>query len=162
MTGEEDVRVTHQAPWAGPITRGSLLSFPRDPLACMRQLHATHGPVAALEDAGRRLAFVFSPAYVQEVLTDVATYHSQFFAIRGSRNSAQRRVTGNILSQNGEEHKRFRRLVMGPLQKKCFEAYHGVLAQLAQDLVAGWRPGETRNLFREMTRHMLRVTSVLL
>jgi cytochrome P450 len=162
MTGEEDMLVTHQAPCAGPITRGSLLSFPRDPLARMRQLHATHGPVAALEGEGRRLAFVFSPAYVQEVLTDVATYHSQFFAIRGSRNSAQRRVTSNILSQNGEEHKRFRRLVMGPFQKKCFGPYHDVLAKLAGDLVASWQPGETRNMFREMTRYMLRVTSVLL
>src|SRR3954470_22766250 len=111
INGEMDVRPPLWVPGACPITHGSLLDFPRDPLACMRQLHARHGPVAALEDEGRRLAFVFSPAHVQEVLTDVATYHSQFFAIRGSRNSAQRRVTSNILSQNGEEHKRFRRLV---------------------------------------------------
>jgi cytochrome P450 len=162
MTREEDVRPTLQAPCAGSITHGNLLDFPRDPLACMRQLHATHGPVAALEDEDRRLAFVFSPAYVQEVLTDVATYHSQFFAIRGSRNSAQRRVTSNILSQNGEEHKRFRRMVMGPFQKKFFEPYHDVLAKLSGDLMASWQPGETRNMFREMTRYMLRVTSVLL
>jgi cytochrome P450 len=128
----------------------------------MRHLHASHGPVAALEDGGRQLAFVFSPAYVREVLTDVATYHAQFFAIRGPRNSAQRRVTSNILSQNGEEHKRFRRLVMGPFQKKCFEPCHDVLAKLAGDLVASWQPCETRNMFREMTRYMLRVTSVLL
>jgi cytochrome P450 len=162
MTGEEDMRPTLQAPGAGPITHGSLLDFPRDPLTCMRRLHATHGAVAALEDEGRRLAFVFSPDYVQEVLSDVTTYHSQFFAIRGSKNSAQRRVTSNILSQNGEEHKRFRRLVMGPFQKKCFEPYHDVLAKLSSDLAASWQPGETRNMFQEMTRHMLRVTSVLL
>jgi cytochrome P450 len=37
-----------------------------------------------------------------------------------------------------------------------------VLAKLARDLVATWQPGETRNMFREMTRYMLRVTSVLL
>jgi cytochrome P450 len=128
----------------------------------MRHLYASHGPVAALEDEGRRLAFVFSPAYVQDVLTDVATYHSQFFAIRGSRNSAQRRITSNILSQNGQEHKRFRRLVMSPFQKKCFEPYHTVLAKLAGDLVASWQPGETRNIFSEMTRYMLRVTGILL
>src|SRR5262245_22930765 len=116
MSGEEDVR---PASCAGPVSHGSLLAFPRDPLACMRRLRATHGRVAALEEDGRRLAFVFSPAYVQEVLADVATFHSQFFAIRGSRSSAQRRVTSNVLSQNGEEHKRFRRLVMGPFQTKC-------------------------------------------
>ena len=162
MTCEEDKRPTLPPRRDGPITYGSLLDFPRNPLACMRQLHATHGPVAALEDEGRRLVFVFSPAFVQEVLTDVATYHSQFFAIRGSRNSAQRRITSNILTQNGDEHKRFRRLVMGPLQKKCFEPYHDVLARLSGDLVASWQPGETRNMFREMTRYMLRVTSVLL
>ena len=83
--------MTLPAPCSGPITQGSLLDFQRDPLACMRRLHAAHGPLAALEGEGRRIAFAFSPAYVQEVLTDVATYHSQFFAIRGARNSARRR-----------------------------------------------------------------------
>jgi cytochrome P450 len=51
---------------------------------------------------------------------------------------------------------------MGPFQKKCFEPYHDVLAKLSGDLVASWQPGETRNMFSEMTRYMLRVTSVLL
>ena len=162
MTDNEDLRPKLHSACDGPITYGSLSEFPRDPLACMRQLRARHGEAAALEDEGGRLAFVFSPAHVQEVLTDVATYHSQFFAIRGSRNSAQRRVTSNVLSQNGEEHKRARRLMMGPFQKKGLQPYHDVLVKLSGELVASWRPGETRNMFRDMTRHMLHVTSVLL
>jgi cytochrome P450 len=162
MSDENNVLANLRVPSAGPITHGSLLTFSRDPLACMRQLHATHGDLAALEDEGRRLAFVFSPACVQEVLTDVETYHAQFFAIRGSRNSSQRRLTSNVLSQNCAEHKRFRRQVMGPFQKKCFEPYHDALAKLAGDLVASWQPGETRDMFREMTRYMLRVTGALL
>jgi cytochrome P450 len=162
MADNNDVLARLRLPSPGPITHGSLLTFSRDPLTCMRQLHATHGGVAALDDEGRRLAFVFSPAYVQQVLTDVATYHAQFFPIQGSRHSAQRRLTNNILSQNCAEHKRFRRQVMGPFQKKCFEPYHDALAKLAGDLVARWQPGETRDMFREMTRYMLRVTGALL
>src|SRR5262245_52331674 len=49
MPSEKDVRGAVQALCAGPVTHGSLLNFPRDPLACMRQLRAAHGPVAALE-----------------------------------------------------------------------------------------------------------------
>jgi hypothetical protein len=120
MAGKADVRPTHQAPCAGPITHGN----PRDPLAGLRQLHARHGPVADLEDEGRRPASVFSPVLVQEVLTDVATDHSHSFALPSSRNSAQRRVSSysNLRSRNGEEQKRLCRLMLGPFPKKPFDA----------------------------------------
>jgi cytochrome P450 len=63
---------------------------------------------------------------------------------------------------NGDEHKRHRRLVMGPLQKKSLAAYRDVLVTLADQMLGEWRPGQVRDIFRDMTRHMLRVTSSVL
>ena len=145
-----------------PVTFGSLLDFPRDPLLCMRRLYREHGAVAALEEGGHRLVFAFGPEHCQQVLSDPRTFQSRFFAIRGSRNSSQRRLTCGLLSMNGDEHKRNRRLVMGPFQKKSFEAYRTALVELADDMVRDWRAGQVRNIFRDMTRHMLRVTSSVL
>jgi cytochrome P450 len=145
-----------------PITFGTLLDFVRDPLLCMRRLYQDHGMVAALDDKGQRLVFVFGPEYTRQVLSDARLFQSRFFAIRGPRNSPQRHLTCGLLSMNGEEHKRHRRMVMGPLQKKSHTAYHPLLVTLADEMVREWRPGQVRDIFRDMTRHMLRVTSSVL
>lgn len=145
-----------------PITPGSLRDFPRDPIACMRRLYRTHGPIAALEEEGQRLVFAFGPRYNQQLLSDPQTFHSRFFAIRGPRNSAQRRLTCGLLSMNGSEHKRHRRLVFGPFQKKSIEVYRDALAGLAEQMLGQWGPGQVRDIFRDMTQFMLRVTSSVL
>src|SRR5581483_8572034 len=106
-----------------PITIGNLLDFPADPVACMRALHAEHGPIAAFEQDGARLYFVFAPVYNHQVLSDGQTFHSRFFAIRGPRNSPQRRLTSGLLSMNGDQHKRNRRLVMDAFMKKAILDY---------------------------------------
>jgi cytochrome P450 len=145
-----------------PITHGSLLDFPRDPIACMRSLYERHGLLAALEENQARIVFAFGPEYNQRILSDVQTFHSQFFAIRGPKNSAQRRLTCGLLSMNGDDHKRNRRIVMGPFQKRSVEAYHDALVGLIDELLADWRPGQVRNIFADMTQFMLRVTSSVL
>jgi cytochrome P450 len=63
---------------------------------------------------------------------------------------------------NEEEHKRHRRLVSAPFQKGAVEAYTGQLVNLAERLIQDWRPGEVRDVFSDMTRYMLQVTSTLL
>jgi cytochrome P450 len=145
-----------------PVVRGQLQQFARDPLGCMRRLFRLCGPTAALEEEGRRLIFVFGPELNRRLLSDPKTYHSQFFAIRGHRNSAQRRLTNALLGMNGSEHKRHRRLVMGPFQKESMVRYGGALAELAERLLCDWQPGQVRDIFRDMARHMLRVASSLL
>ena len=44
-----------------PLTRGRLMQFADDPIACMRQLNHDHGDLAVLEENDQRLVFVFSP-----------------------------------------------------------------------------------------------------
>jgi cytochrome P450 len=145
-----------------PATSGSLLDFVRDPVACMRQLYRAHGEIAALDDQGSRLLFVFGPRYNQEVLSDSVRFHARFFSIRGAKISAQRRLTHALLTMNGDEHKRHRRVVMGPFSKQAVGGYRDGLAALAQQMVDEWRPGEVRDILDDMTKYMLRVTSSIL
>jgi cytochrome P450 len=145
-----------------PITHGSLLDFPRDPIACMRSLYERHGRLAALQENRAQIVFAFGPEYNQRILSDTRTFHSQFFAIRGPKNSPQRRLTCGLLSMNGEDHKRNRRIVMGPFQKRSVEAYRDSLVGLIEAMLADWRPGQVRDIFGDMTQFMLRVTSSVL
>ncbi len=145
-----------------PITQGRLLDFPADPARCMRRLYNDHGDIAALEENGQRIVFVFGPHYNHQVLSDTQSYHSQFFPVRGPRNSAQRRLTSGLLNMNGEAHKRHRRMIAAPFQRSSIANYQSGIADLAREMVWEWKAGETRDISREMNEYMLRVTSSLL
>ncbi|MFO0919385.1 MAG: cytochrome P450 [Planctomycetaceae bacterium] len=145
-----------------PIKQGRLMDFPDDPLACMRKLQAEFGEIAALEQDGQRIFFAFSPEYIHQILTDSDTFYSRFFAIRGPRNSPQRRLTGGLLSMNGAQHKRNRRLVMDAFTKKAIWGNLPTIRQQIEELLDDWRPGEERDINRDMTEFMLRLTSSIL
>lgn len=154
--------LTHGIDEPLPITRGRLFDFPDDPIACMRKLRARHGDIAALEDEGQRVYFAFGPHFNHQILSDGTTFHSQFFAIRGSRKSPQRNLTSGLLSMNGEQHKRQRRLVMDAFLKKAILNYVPTIRKLTEEMLAEWKPGTERDLNRDMTDFMLRLTSTIL
>jgi cytochrome P450 len=145
-----------------PVKHGRIADFADDPAKCLQELWSQYGEVAALEEEGRRLHFVFGSHYTRQVLSDSNRFHSQFFAIRGPKRSAQRRVTCGLLSMNGEEHKGHRRIVMGPFQKRAIAAYHDTVTGMASDFTADWKIGDTKDLSAEMTHYMLRLTSSIL
>lgn len=147
---------------AAPVTHTSLLGFPENPIACMRALQRQHGDLAILEEEDQRLVFVFSPELNRQVLTDSSVFHSRFFAVRGSRKSAQRRVTAGLLSQNGAEHRDTRRLLKDVFSRKILPGYHPTICRLTSDFTADWQAGQVRDLNSEMVRFMLRMTSALL
>ena len=159
MNDSPTLRIASPVP---PILHGSVADFARDPIQMMRQLWALHGEVAALQEDNHNLFFVFGPTFNHQVLSDSKRFHSQFFAVRGPRKSAQRRVTSGLLSMNGDEHRDHRRMVMGPFQKKAIQAYHDNVIGMTQDAVSSWNPGDTKDMAEEMTHYMLRLTSSIL
>lgn len=150
--------------WTGspPVTEGRLQDFVADPIACMRQLHREHGDLAALREAEQQLVFIFSPELNHQVLSDSKTFQSRFFALRGPKKSALRRLTSGLLSMNGDEHKQQRRLVAAPFEKRSIGVYHETIATLTDEMLAAWQPGSTLDLAHEMTVLMRRITSAML
>ncbi len=157
--GNETPDSGHSRP---PVTHGRLLDFPDDPLACMKKLRAEHGNVCALEEGGTRIYFAFGAESNHQVLSNGAEFHSRFFALRGSRNSPQRRLSSGLLSMNGEQHKRHRRLVMDAFIKKAILSYVPTIRTLSEQMIDDWRPGTERDISRDMTEFMLRLTSSIL
>ncbi|MEX0642827.1 MAG: cytochrome P450, partial [Pirellulales bacterium] len=147
---------------AEPVARIDLGDFAQDLFHGIRWLHEQFGPIAAVEDAGQRVVFLFSPEYNQQVLSDADKFHARFFAVRGPKRSAQRRLTGGLLAMNGEQHRRNRRMVKEPFGLRAIATYGELIVRLADEMLDTWRPGETRDIAEEMRQYMLRVTSTLL
>ena len=145
-----------------PITDGRLEDFVADPIACMRWLRREHGDVAALRESEQQLVFVFNPQLNHQVLSDSKLFYSRFFALRGPKNSAQRRLTCGLLSMNGEEHKQQRRQVSGPFEKRAIGVHHDTITTLTAQMLDDWRPGETRDIATEMTVLARKITSTML
>ncbi len=143
-----------------PVTHGDLMDFPRDPIACMRKLYRAHGDAAVLTDGEQKVFFAFGPENNRLVQCD-PRFESRFFAIRGPKNSAQRRTTCGLLNMNGETHRRQRRLVAQPFGKKVLPNYHPTVAAHVSELIDGWQVGEVRDLHADMTAFMLRVVSAI-
>lgn len=147
---------------APPVAHVNLGDFSRDLLHEIRSLHAQFGPIGVIQDGGQRVAFLFSPELNQQVLSDTNRYQARFFAIRGPKNSAQRRLTGGLLSMNGQQHRRNRRLVKEPFSRRAISTYSETIVRLTDEMLDSWRPGEVRDIAEEMRRYMLQVTSTLL
>jgi len=145
-----------------PITRLDFGEFSRDLFHNIRWLHKLHGPLAMIEDGGQRVVFLFSPEYNQQVLSDTERYHARFFAVRGPKNSPQRRLTSGLLAMNGEQHRRNRRVVKEPFGLRAISTYGETIVRLTDELLASWRPGDVLDVAEEMRQYMLRVTSTLL
>ena len=145
-----------------PLTHGSLMQFADDPIACMKRLNRKHGDLAVLEEDNQRLVFVFSPELNREVLSNTQVFESRFFAVRGNRNSAQRRVTSGLLSQNGAEHRDARRMMKDVFAKKILPGYHQTICQISCELTDNWTAGNACDLNSEMVQFMLKMTAALL
>ncbi len=145
-----------------PVSRVDLWEFSRDLMHGIRELHARHGPIAAIEDGGQRVVFLFSPEYNQQVLSETERFHARFFAVRGPKRSAQRRLTCGLLAMNGEQHRRNRRIVKEPFSLRAIGTYAPTIGRLTDELLDVWRAGDVRDVAEEMRQYMLRVTSTVL
>ena len=145
-----------------PVSHVDLGVFCQDLLHGILGLHEKHGPIAAVQDGQLRAVVIFSPELNQQVLSDTTRYHARFFAVRGPKNSAQRRLTSGLLSMNGDQHRRNRRLVKEPFGRAAIATYSDTISRLADDMLADWQVGEVRDLSEEMRRYMLQVTSTIL
>jgi cytochrome P450 len=149
-------------PTGEPVSHVDLGEFSGDLLHGILGLHAKHGPIAAVQDGQFRAILIFSPELNQQVLSDTRRFHARFFAVRGPKNSAQRRLTSGLLSMNGDQHRRNRRLVKEPFGRAAIATYSETIARLTDEMLASWQVGEVRDLAEEMRRYMLQVTSTIL
>jgi cytochrome P450 len=145
-----------------PTIYGRLRDFSDDPIACMRRVQQEVGNLGALQEGDQQLVFAFGAELNRQILSKADRFHSQFFAIRGPKKSAQRRLTSGLLSMNGQEHLQQRRTMKAGFEKRAIPGYSHMIAHHAQEMLSDWRPGQPRDVSGEMTGLMLRISSSML
>jgi cytochrome P450 len=110
-----------------------------DPVSRMLRLHAQYGEIAALTRNHPGWVLASGARYNQQILTDPLRFHN--FAespIEVPPNSAAQLVNMNITAQNGDAHRRARRMMMPAFVKARLHGYGSTMVELVTQAVETW------------------------
>ncbi|WP_416827978.1 cytochrome P450 [Ectobacillus polymachus] len=129
------------------------IRFRKDPLTFLYETY-TLGDIIAINPKGKNISYiVHSPEAVKEILT---TKEGSF--IKGASAKTFSKTLGNsVLTSEGEEHQRQRKLVQPAFHKKKIASYADVVTQYTKELTDSWQQGETRPIHTDMMNLTLRI-----
>jgi len=145
-----------------PTVEDSLQTFSADPVACMQSLQRQHGDLVDLREGDQHVVFAFGAEYNRQVLSRPDDFHSRFFAIRGPKNSAQRRLSSGLLTMNGQQHSQQRRILKAAFEKRAIPGYGPMIEHHARAMLDRWKPSRVIDLNQEMVQLLLRISSSML
>jgi cytochrome P450 len=130
-----------------------VLGFWRDPTGQVLQITREHGDVASFRFGSDLHVLLNDPESIRRVLvTDQRLY------MKGKALQEAKRVLGEgLLTSEGEQHMRQRRLIQPLFHHRRIGAYGGVMTELAERLQAGWEDGEARDIHADMARLTLAI-----
>lgn len=161
-TATEHAETKRRAP-PGPPPRGKgLMSLPfylrffKDPIGFVGQRFAEYGDLYCATTGGVPLFVLRHPDHLAQVLLQGQGRFSKGHPAMDRLSE----VLGNgLLTSEGEEWKRQRRLVQPAFTRRKLQDYATVMAALAEAHVGGWKSGESRDLSREMVELTLHVVT---
>lgn len=128
--------------------------FRDEQLAFISQLAKEYGGIVHVKMLWFDLIFVNEPDLIRELLIKQSNHlHKDQFA-----GAVFRRVLGNgVFSAEGKQWKKQRKMVQPAFHAQRIQEYTNVMAEYTREMVAGWRPGDTRPIDVDLTRLTLRI-----
>jgi cytochrome P450 len=137
-------------PPLGPVA--TIRAFRRDPISLLERA-AAFGDVSILRTPRARTFVVNHPDLVWDVLV---SDHRSFR--KGPTIEAARRVLGDgLLTSEGEDHRRDRRLIQPMFQPTRLRAYVPTIERLTDTAIDRWRDGQELDVHAEMSRLTLSI-----
>lgn len=127
----------------------------RDPYAALLDVAARYGDVAFVRMGPVRLCVLNHPRYVRDVLVT----HSRRFCKGGAFHLARSILGRGLLTSDGEFHLRQRRLAQPAFHPARIARYAEVMVSAADGVRQSWRPGQTIDVFREMSHLTLTIAA---
>src|SRR5881394_2138771 len=139
----------------GTRLMGVMREFNRDSLGFIERCQRDYGDVVWMRFLYVPALFLYHPDDVEYVL---AINPKNFIKSMSLRSNFFQRLVGNgLLTSQGEEWKRQRRLTSPAFHRERIAGYAGTMVDYSKRLTANWRPGETRDMHREMMRLTLEI-----
>jgi cytochrome P450 len=140
----------------GNFLTGSLQAFAADPPQFLVRTAYEYGDISFFRLAHYPIYFLSHPDYVREVLVSKGTSFE--------KGDLDRRILGKflgngLLTSEGSFHKRQRRLAQPAFHHKRIQAYADVMVHYAEDMLAGWQSGQTRQTDDDMMRLTMFIVS---
>ena len=115
--------------------------FSRDPIGFLERNRLRYGDVFSLSFPGfGRMVYLADPALVKQVFTgDPATFHA---GAANARALEPMLGTFSLLTLDGEDHMRQRKLLLPPFHGEAVQRYRELIAEIAAREVERWPVGE--------------------
>ncbi len=134
---------------------GTLIMPGRDPLAIFSRYAREYGDLTFFRLGGERVFFVNHPDLIKQVLV---TEHAKFGKSRALERA--RKLLGNgLLTSDGAEHQRRRRLVQPAFHRGQIAGYADTMIEHARRLDRSWQDGHTVDVSSEMMRLTLGIVA---
>jgi len=141
----------------GAFLIGHLGAFGRNPLGFLESCVRDYGEFVPLRFFGKAVLLTNDVTAIEQVLISRS---KQFRKTLGYRTPFMRRLFGNgLLTSEGEFWMRQRRLSQPAFHRDRITSYAGTIVQFTEEMLAGWRTGETRNVHEEIMKMTTRVVT---
>jgi cytochrome P450 len=132
----------------GRLLTGNLKEFFHDRLAFFTACARRHGDLSSFRLGPRRAYLAAHPDLIERVLVTDSRLYRKHFGVR-----LYEPVLGNgLVSSEGDLWLRQRRLMQPAFHRTRLLGYAAVMVALAEEMLAGWRPGQLRNIHTDMAR----------
>ncbi|PTX92791.1 cytochrome P450 [Verrucomicrobia bacterium LW23] len=130
-----------------------LCRFLQNPMTFVRDVERECGPVAFFTCGVRRFLLIAEPELIAQVLVKQSRQFEKSLAIKSTR-----RFLGNgLLTAEGADHVRNRRLMQPAFHMQRVAAYGDSMVQYAEEAQAQWKDGQEIDIAEEMMKLTLRV-----
>lgn len=126
------------------------VKFDRDPVRYMYDLRARYGDLTRFQTRAGTMLVAFGPEYNRQLHQETDLFHSRPFVLPGGLKTAQHRLRQSIFSLNEAEHKRMRHQLLPVFQRSRMEVHQHPIRGHVETALADWRPGQVRDLHRDM------------
>ena len=134
---------------------GTLIMPGRDPLAIFTRFAHDYGDVTFFRIGGERVFFVNHPDLVKQVLV---VEHAKFTKSRALER-ARKLLGDGLLTSEGAEHQRRRRLVQPAFHRAQIAGYAATMVEHAERLERSWQHGSTVDISSDMMRLTLGIVA---
>ena len=134
---------------------GVMREFNRDALSFIERAQRDHGDIVWTRFLYVPALFLYHPNEIEYVL---AANPSNFRKAMSLRSNFFQRLVGNgLLTSEGQEWKRQRRLTSPAFHRHRISNYADTMVSYTRRLTSSWREGEARDMHREMMRLTLEI-----